>query len=298
MNILVLGGTRFVGKRLVNLLLEEGHEVTIGTRGKTETSFVRPVEHLVLDREDKASLAAAVDGRAWDVVYDQICYSPEDAAIAVEVLAGKTKRYIEVSTLSVYEESPERLAETAWMPGGYPVTGGSRHTLSYGEGKRQAEAVLWEQDRFEAVMVRFPIILGPDDYTKRLHFHVDKVLGGEPIGVPSPDARISFVHSAEAAAFLCWLKDSSLTGPVNCCSNGDVSIREVIGLVEKATGKTAVIREQSADEQRSPFGIGKSWHMDNSLAAEAGFEFYSLEHWLPELTEELAAAAKAAHAGN
>ena len=157
MKILVLGGTRFVGKRLVNLLVAEGHEVTVGSRGQTAAQFDGPVERLQLNRSSRDSLSAALQGREWDVVYDQICYSPEDAELSAELFQGKTKRYIEVSTLSVYGGSPHAQQEADWSPEGYPVTGSAGEKLSYGEGKRQAEAVLYDQVKdFETVMVRFP----------------------------------------------------------------------------------------------------------------------------------------------
>src|SRR4051812_42827028 len=80
MKVLVLGGTRFVGKRLVHLLADQGHEVTVGSRGKTMVSFPSNVRRLKLDRASMDSMAAALQNSQWDIVYDQICFYADDAA--------------------------------------------------------------------------------------------------------------------------------------------------------------------------------------------------------------------------
>jgi len=100
--VLVLGGTRFFGKKLVNLLIQEGSDVTVATRGHTEDSFGDQVTRIHLDRTVPEQLRQAVGDTEWDVVYDNIGYHPQDAFHACEIFAGKVKRYIFTSTLSVY----------------------------------------------------------------------------------------------------------------------------------------------------------------------------------------------------
>lgn len=137
--------------------------------------------------------------------------------------------------------------------------------------------------------VRFPIVLGTDDYTRRLHFHIEHVLAGRPIGIPNPQAEISFIRSDEAAAFLHWLgrEGSAVTGPVNACSDGTLPIGSVISIIEQITGRTAVVQNEAAEADQSPFGIGASWFMDTAKARSAGFSFLSLSEWFPELVSSL-----------
>jgi nucleoside-diphosphate-sugar epimerase len=144
-----------------------------------------------------------------------------------------------------------------------------------------------QQATFPIAAVRFPIVLGTDDYTKRLRFHIEHVREREPIRIPNPAAHISFIRSDEVADFLFWLGHSRLTGPVNACSDGSVSIADIISVIEKVTGKQAVIREEAADEHMSPFGIEQSWHMDTTKARSEGYLFLSLAEWLPELVISL-----------
>ncbi|WP_405110334.1 NAD-dependent epimerase/dehydratase family protein [Paenibacillus sp. FSL K6-1217] len=284
--VLVLGGTRFFGKRLVELLLQDqDSEVTILTRGMTSDDFGERVTRLAVDRTDEAALERAVGDTVWDIVYDNICFSPDEAAAAVRIWAGRAKRYILTSSLSVYDPQPEALAEADFDPLHYPLKPGGKADVSYQEGKRQAEAVLLQTADFPVAAVRFPIVQGTDDYTRRLHFHIEHVLAGQPVGIPNPQAEISFIRSDEAADFLHWLgrEGSAVTGPVNACSDGTLTIGSVISIIEQITGRTAIVQSEAAEEDQSPFGIPESWFMDTEKARSAGFSFLSLSEWFPEL---------------
>lgn len=292
-NILVLGGTRFFGKRLVKRLLQdEDTQVTLLTRGLAGDDFGDRVIRLAVDRSDAAALAAAVRDRHYDVVYDNICFSPDEAAAAARIFADTAGRYILTSSLSVYDPQPEMLSEPDFDPKVYPLQPGSREDLGYQEGKRLAEAVLLQQNAFPVAAVRFPIVLGTDDYTQRLHFHIEHIAGGRPLGIPNPDALISFIRSDEAADFLYWLGFSALTGPVNACSDGAISIRDILSIIEAVTGKQAVTLSETADGDMSPFGIEESWYMDTAKARSAGFTFLALADWLPELAGLLHASLR------
>lgn len=126
-NVLVLGGTRFFGKRLVEKLIHDGDSaVTILTRGVTADDFGDHVTRLAVDRTDEEALARAAGGGVWDVVYDNICYSPDEAAAAVRIFAGRTKKYILTSSLSVYDPQPEALTEADFDPEHYTLQLGGK----------------------------------------------------------------------------------------------------------------------------------------------------------------------------
>ncbi|PLT47496.1 Isoflavone reductase [Paenibacillus pasadenensis] len=288
MRILVLGGTRFMGKHLVDELLREGHEVTVGSTGKTDVTYEGEPERLVLDRGEESSLLPAVQGREWDVVYDMIGYSPDEARLACRAFAGRTGRFVFVSSLAVYEPAERAQREEDWLPEGYPVTGTDRHSLSYAEGKRQSEAVLAAQADMESLFVRPPFVVGEDDYTRRLHWHVERVASGLEIGMPSPDARVQFIRSDEAGRLLSWLKSAPLSGPVNACSGGSIPLRELAGMIGSATGRRPRLTTEVTEQNGSPYGVEGSWYMDGGKAAKAGFRFERQEDWLPGLIGRLA----------
>ncbi|MFB5676128.1 NAD-dependent epimerase/dehydratase family protein [Paenibacillus terreus] len=289
--VLVLGGTRFFGKRLVERLLQDEQcEVTIVTRGLTPDSFGGRITRLEADRTDAGSLSAALGKGEWDVVYDNICFSPNEALEASKILAGRVQKYILTSSLSVYDFNPHALTENMFDPYTYPLQYGDAGDFSYQEGKRLGEAVFMQEAAFPVSAVRFPIVLGEDDYTRRLHFHIEHVRQGVPIGIPNPQALISFIRSDEAADFLYWLGQSDLTGPVNACSDGTAAIGDVISIIEEITGHKAKIVAETDEKDMSPFGIPESWYMDTTKARLAGCRFLSLAEWLPELVRTLNAA--------
>ncbi|MFF2910368.1 NAD-dependent epimerase/dehydratase family protein [Paenibacillus sp. NPDC057934] len=282
-NILVLGGTRFFGKRLVDRLVEDKDcEVTIVTRGETPDAFGNRVRRVHVNRRDQAALAEAVGDREWDVVYDNICFSPNDAAAACAIFDGKAKRYILTSSLSVYDFSDKVITEGDFDAAAYPLQYGEAEDFSYKEGKRLAEAVLIQRASFPVVTVRIPIVLGTDDYTRRLHFHIEHIRNGEPIAI-DPKPQMSFIRSDEAADFLYWLGGSDITGPVNACSNGALQMGELLGMIETVVGKKAVIVADAPIEHSSPFYIHQPWFMDTTKARSAGYSFLDLATWMPEL---------------
>ncbi|TQK74849.1 nucleoside-diphosphate-sugar epimerase [Brevibacillus sp. AG162] len=284
--VLVLGGTRFFGKRLVQLLVEAGVDVTVATRGLSQVELPASVKRITLDRDDVHSLAVAGEEQ-WDVVYDNICYSSKNAMDACKVFRGKVGKYVLTSTLSVYDYAEEQLQEEAFDPYTYAIHRKTRDETTYQEGKRQAEAVFFQEKAFPVVAVRFPIVLAEDDYTRRLWFHIEQVQEERPIGMMNPAARMCFIHAQEAAQFLEWVATTSITGPVNACSDGIVSLAELMQTIAQTVGKPARIEQTTDASDASPFGFVASFYMDNSKAKAAGFPFWSLDEWLPALVKNL-----------
>ena len=102
MRLLVLGGTRFVGRAVVEAALDDGHQVTTVNRGVSGHPAAG-VDAVVADRTDKAALQAAIGTGEWDAVIDTWSGAPRAAADACDVLAGRTGHYGYVSSVSVYQ---------------------------------------------------------------------------------------------------------------------------------------------------------------------------------------------------
>ncbi|NOG28693.1 NAD-dependent epimerase/dehydratase family protein [Lysinibacillus fusiformis] len=288
MNILVLGGTRFFGKKLVELCIENGHDVTILTRGQSGNPFGTAVKQLIVDRDDHDALENALAHTTWDIVYDNICYSPNEAHTICELLKGKTKKLVFTSTLSTYEVDGKLKKEEDFDPYHYQILMGDREEFSYGEGKRQAEAVLFKEASFPVVAVRFPIVMGEHDYTRRLHFHVERILHDQPISLPNIDAQMSYITDEEAAEFLYFVGVTPIEGPYNATASGAISLKELLALIEEESGKRAKISLVGGDEEsQSPYGVPADWYMTNAKAEKAGFTFSQLRDWLPNLVKTL-----------
>jgi len=285
-SVLVFGGTRYFGKRLVGELIEQGHAVTLATRGKAADPFGDRVKRLVLNRYNKQSLANALNKQTWDLVYDQICYAPSDAANVCDILANKVGRYIFTSSMSVYDSGLLR-KETDFDPRHYTIRMGQRGDFSYAEGKRQAEAVFFQKADFPLVSVRFPIVLGPDDYTGRLSTPIRAIKNGQLLPVNNPQAAISLISSEEAGHFLAWLSSQNLSGVFNAASRGDVTVAAIIRLIENESSKKALISPRKVADPFSLIALKNSLTLDTIKAQQAGFEFKAVEQWLKPLIKDL-----------
>lgn len=280
---LILGGTQFVGKRLVRLLIDEGVDVTIATRGLTADAFGDQVSRLIINREDAESLEKAFKDKTWDVVFDQTCYSSQEALDTLNELKGKVQKYIFTSSQAVYDFGTNHVEES-FDPFVYkPVLKSRRDYIGYvgyQEAKRAAEAILFQNADFPVVAVRFPIIIGKDDYTNRLQFHVEHVIEAKSMFIEHPDFRYSFIDSGEAASFLLSMAKSDYQGPVNPGSEGDISLGELIVLIENLIGTEAIVSE---DGDPSPYNLSGSWSVNTNLVKSLGFRFTPLDRLLKNL---------------
>jgi len=289
MNILVVGGTQFVGVHLVRNLIAAGHNVTVATRGLTADQFGDTVHRVVLERTDRQSIRDALGNSRFEVVFDTQAYSSNEIKFLLDVI--RTDRYVEVSTLSVYRRDlHDGIEEKEFDPLQYPLNWCNRDAHPYDEIKRQAECAIFQRYHdTPAVAVRFPFIVGTDDYTRRLRFYVEHIVKSFPMFVNNLDSRLAFVNSTEAGLFLAWLTDSSLVGPVNAASYENISIREIIEYVEDKVGTTSIL---SSAGEPAPYNDVPSYSLDLSKSQRFGFTFSVLDSWFPALLDALIVEVK------
>ncbi|MFJ6721192.1 NAD-dependent epimerase/dehydratase family protein [Streptomyces sp. NPDC091259] len=303
--VCVIGGSRYFGKLLVELLHAAGHRVTVINRGSVPPP--EGVEHLVVDRDDEAALTAALAGRAFDVVVDQVCYTPVQASIAVRAFSGRTRRYVMTSTIEVYDPATAAPGEVATLAPGTPVpeelvdpAGGPVRTdlpwqdaayreAHYAEGKRQAEAVFTREGRFAFACVRSAHVLGGGarEFTGRLAYYVERVAGGREIAVHAGALPTVFIHYRELAELLLWAATATgFTGAVNACSDGLLDVRDLVAVIAGQTGRRPVYRTVAAGGEASPFSFERHYAMGNDRARELGFAFSRTADWLPGAVAE------------
>ncbi|MER7910545.1 NAD-dependent epimerase/dehydratase family protein [Streptomyces sp. NPDC096068] len=298
MDVLVIGGSRYFGKRVIALLRESGHRVTVLNRGSS--GVPDGTGHLVADRDDEAALESVLAGRSFDVVLDQVCYTPRQAEIARRVFTGRVRRYVMTSTVEVYgdEDSAEPVPESALdlasvaVDTGAPWDDPEFRDAHYGEGKRQAEAVFAAGAPFAWASVRVAHVLGGgDDFTGRLDHYVRRVRDGEPIAVPAVNRPATYVYVEEIAAFLAWAVEADFTGPVNAHSHGPLRTADLCAEIERQVGGRTVFREVEAGEV-SPFSFARSYGMDNARATELGYSFSHSSEWLARAVSDAVGAAR------
>lgn len=276
MKCLIIGGNRFVGLRLSRMLDQlPGCELHVINR----TGQVAHCKNAVVHKGDRRNLNSTFLDRDWDAVVDFACFNQAEATNALEFF-GKVSRYIFVSTASVYD-SKDGNREEDYDSSRFDL---SRPALGdYQDGKRRAEAVFAQRGQFPVLSVRFPVIAGPDDYTHRLDFHIERVTKGLPIHIPNPAARISMVNSEDAANFLMWALQRDLSGPLNVASRDPISMAALLAQIELITGRKPIFAKEESAETSSPYGPAADWFMNVEKLFASGFQTRPISEWLPGL---------------
>lgn len=276
MKILVLGGTRFFGVHMVNDLIEKGHEVTIATRGQTPDDFGDSVMRIRLDRTDEDSIKAIISDTHYDVIIDKIAYCSNDVRKVLD--NADCDKYIYMSSTAVYDPLHPDTKEDDFDGNSGELIWCDRPDFSYDVVKRHAEFALWQKysDK-KFVAVRYPFVIGKDDYTKRLYFYVEHVLKQMPMKVDNLDNQMSFIKSDEAGKFISFLVDKDFTGAVNGCSRGTVSVKTILDYIEKETGFSAVLSE---DGDPAPYNGMPEYSINTQKAESLGFEFSDINDWI------------------
>ena len=214
MKLLVIGGTRFLGRHVVEQALAAGHAVTLLNRGQSGPGLFPAAEHRVADRNGDL---AALDGGTWDAVVDCCAYVPRHVRTLAAKLNGNIGRYLLVSTISVYPDfATPGLDETAPLatladPTTETVTG-----ETYGGLKALCEAALLDALPARALIARPGLIVGPHDPTGRFTWWVKRIAdGGDVIAPGDPAAPVQFIDVRDLAAWLLRQAEADSTGTFN-----------------------------------------------------------------------------------
>lgn len=198
MRILLLGGTRFLGRRLSSLLIESGADVTVLHR--CVTGAPPPGTKTVQGDRAQPDGLEGIRDLAFDTVVDLSSYFSDWTRRAITAFRGRIGHYVYVSSGTVYRPSAELpWAETTPF-GPMPIWG------TYGEEKVTSERLLWQAHQagdFAVTAFRFPFILGPCNFTDRESFVFSRLAAREPILLPNGGTAINqFVYIEDAAQAL------------------------------------------------------------------------------------------------
>ena len=218
LDILILGGTGFIGPHEINYARARGHKITMFNRGKTAPGMFPDVETLIGDRDNQLD---ALKGRDWDAVIDNSGFFPRHARLSAELLYGHVDQYLFVSSVSAYGEDltvedNEFSAPYAVMDDpsdeSEPVYG-----PSYGARKALCEQEVTKVFGDKAINVRPGIITGTGDPTERLRHWLRRMQAGNEILVPGQDdLPVQYIDAADMCGWMVrLLEDGTGSGPYN-----------------------------------------------------------------------------------
>lgn len=227
MKLLILGGTLFMGRHLVDAALARGHELTLFNRGRHNPQLYPQVEKLKGDRDSDLS---ALQGRRWDAVIDTCGYLPQQVQATARLLSASVGHYTYISTISVYsEQNPpgvdesgalqmlnrEQLSELAGVKL-LDARAVEKYGAFYGPLKRLCEQAAEEALPGRVLNIRSGLAVGPLDYRDRFTYWVRRVAqGGEVLAPGRPARPVQFIDARDLAEWTIRLIEKQETGIYN-----------------------------------------------------------------------------------
>jgi 2'-hydroxyisoflavone reductase len=264
MRLLILGGTAFVGRHLVDAALARGHQVTLFNRGITAPAAIAGVEQLHGDREAPGGLAALA-GRTWDAVLDTSGYLPRAVRAVAEALPD-VAHYGFVSSVSVYADFSRLPLDESSGVHEPPADPEALGLATYGGLKVACERALDAALPGRVQHVRAGLVLGPLDYDDRFAWLLERVAaGGEVLAGGEPSRPAQLIDVRDLASFLVRSAESHTTGVHNAIGPAEPlplvtlleTIRAVVGGDARFTwvDDTFLIEHQVGAYSELPFWL-------------------------------------------
>ena len=279
MKILIIGGTRFVGRHFAELALGQGHELTLFNRGKSNPGFFDNVEHFTGSRNTDLS-SLPIKNRQWDCVLDTCGYLPRVVRMSAEHLKNSVKKYVFVSTVSVYADfSKPGINEDSDLsrtddPACETVT-----NENYGPLKVLCEKAVTDIYRNNALIVRPGLIVGPHDPTDRFTYWPVRIKnGGEVMAPAPPNAPTQFIDGRDLAILMLSIMAKNGSGTYNATGPERTLTRgEFLSACSGATGNRAKftwVSEKFLDENKCdlPGSMPESWYGIDQIDCRRGIK--------------------------
>lgn len=265
MNLLMIGGTRFLGRAIVNAALTAGHTVTLFNRGQSNPDLYPTLEKLVGDRDGGLDV---LKGRTWDAVIDTCGYVPRLVRDSATLLADAVDHYTFISSISVYPRFDEVGIDEQFELGTMEdetveeITG-----ETYGPLKVLCERAADEAMNGRSLHVRAGLIVGPHDPTDRFTYWPVRVAdGGEVLAPGKSTNRTQFIDVRDLAAWVVSATEKRLTGPYNCTGpDYPLTLAQLLETSRQVSGSDARF----------------TWVADDFLVAHEVTPFVELPLWIP-----------------
>jgi 2'-hydroxyisoflavone reductase len=271
MNLLILGGTIFLGRYLVEAALARGHTVTLFNRGQHNPDLFREVEKL---RGDRAADLSPLRGRRWDAVIDTCGYVPRVVRASAELLADAVDHYTFISSISVYPQFKTiGLDESAPVgtlddPNVEEVTG-----ETYGPLKALCEQAVEQVLPGRTLTIRPGLIVGPHDYSERFTYWVQRVAqGGEVLAPGRPERHTQLIDVRDLAEWTLRMVGARRTGTYNATGpDYDLTMGRLLDVCRDVSGSDARL----------------TWVSEEFLLEKEVGPWIELPLWIPESDRDM-----------
>lgn len=270
MNLLIIGGTRFLGRALVHSAQERGHQLTLFNRGKSNPDLFPGVDQVTGDRLTDLD---RLPSRRWDAVIDTCGYEPAVVHLSAEKLSGRVGLYTFISTISVYADfrqiGIDETAPVARLPEGEPE---SFKIDNYGPLKALCEQAAERALPGRVLNVRPGLIVGQYDPTDRFTYWPWRVSqGGDILAPGQPDHPIQYIDVCDLADWTIKMLENGRTGIYN--ATGPQPAVTLGGLLETCLRVTGS-------------GARLHWLSEAFLLENGAQPWGELPLWLPESDPE------------
>ena len=289
MKLLILGGTRFLGRHLVRAARARNHEVTLFNRRTYDSA--NDVEMI---RGDRHTDLAKLQGRRWDAVVDTSGMLPRAVKEAAEMLSGSVDHYTFISTQNVYadvsslgvsESAPLRTLTSEELDEAYAIdtSGEPAYGKLYGGLKALCEQAAKSVMPGRVLTIRPGLIVGPDDYTDRFTYWVVRVArGGEVLAPGRPDIFVQFIDVRDLADWTLSMIERNETGAYNAHGlPGRLTMGNVLDECKSVSGSDASFTWASEEfllrENVAPWSDMPLWLPEEAAPHLKGFMFINCE---------------------
>ena len=269
MKLLILGGTRFLGRHLVDSALARGHEVTLFNRGKSNPDLFPQVQTIHGDRETDLDQLA---GHRWDAVIDTCGYVPRIVRLSADALKDSVRSYVFVSSISVYADFSkigidEEDAVGVLSEETEEVTG-----ESYGPLKALCERTVQDVFGARAVIVRPGLIVGPHDPTDRFTYWPVRVArGGDVLAPENPEVPVQIIDVRDLSDFILTLVEKQTAGVFNATGpESPLTLGKMLAACKEVSGSD----------------VNFKWASPEFLAHHNVAPWSDLPVWVPDTPED------------
>lgn len=290
MRILVLGGTKFLGRAVVDAARARGHVLTLFNRGKHDPGAYADLEQLHGDRTQPRGLAALAGG-TWDAAIDTAAYLPRDVRSMADALKGRVAHYTFVSSVSVMAShtladqdetapvarlTPEQQAQVDGLALGETITARALGEF-YGPLKAQCEDAARIAFPSSALIVRPGLIVGPYDGSDRFTYWPARLMkGGEVLAPGRPDRQVQFIDVRDLAEWMVRMIEGRAEGTIQATGpRAPLAFGDVLAACARV-----------AHERAAPAATLR-WADDAFLLAEGVGPWIEMPLWIPEHDETM-----------